>query len=67
MMPESNFGRAHFYAPFKKFNGQLTDTKWFNLLVIWGFSFIVYITLLLDLFSKFTNYINTLKLRRESG
>jgi hypothetical protein len=67
MMPESNLGRAHFYAPYKKFNNQLTDTKWFNLLVLWGFSFVVYITLLLDLFSKFINYINSLKLRRESS
>ena len=67
MMPESNFGRAHFYAPYKKFNNQLTETKWFNLLVLWGFSFVVYITLLLDLFRKFINYINSLKLRRETS
>jgi hypothetical protein len=67
LIPESNYGRAHFYAPYKKFNGQLTETKWFNLLVLWGFSFIVYITLLLDLFRKFIHYINSLKLRRESG
>jgi ABC-type multidrug transport system ATPase subunit len=66
-IPESNWGRAHFYAPVKRFNDQLTDTKWFNLLVLWGFSFIVYVTLLLDLFRKFINYINSLKLRIESG
>jgi len=67
MKPESNLGRAHFYAPFKQFNSQLTDTKWFNLLVLWGFSFLVYITLLLDLFRKFFNYINSLKFRREAS
>jgi hypothetical protein len=66
LIPESNIGRAHFYAPFKKFNDQLTDTKWFNLMILWGFSFIVYITLLLDLFRKLINYINSLKLRRET-
>jgi hypothetical protein len=67
LMPESNIGRAHFYAPFKRFNGQLTDTKWFNLLVLWGFSFLVYIALLLDLFRKFINYLNSLKFRRETS
>jgi hypothetical protein len=67
LIPESNLGRAHFYAPYKRFNNQLTDTKWFNLLVLWGFSFLVYITLLLDLFRKFINYINSLKLRREAS
>jgi ABC-type multidrug transport system ATPase subunit len=67
LIPESNLGRAHFYAPYKKFNGQLTDTKWFNLLVLWGFSFLVYIALLLDLFRKFIHFINTLKLRREAS
>ncbi len=66
LIPESNFGRAHFYAPYKQFNGQLTDTKWFNLLVLWGFSFLVYIALLLDLFRKFIHFINTLKLHREA-
>ena len=66
LIPESNIGRAHFYAPYKKFNNQLTDTKWFNLLVLWGFSFIVYIALLLDLFRKFITYMNSLKFRRES-
>jgi len=67
LIPESNFGRAHFYAPYKQFNDQLTDTKWFNLLVLWGFSFLVYITLLLDLFRKFNNYINSLKFRRKAS
>jgi len=67
LIPESNFGRAHFYAPFKKFNDQLTDTKWFNLLVLWGFSFLAYIALLLDLFRKFIHYINTLNLQREAS
>ncbi|MCK5463409.1 MAG: ATP-binding cassette domain-containing protein, partial [Bacteroidales bacterium] len=67
LIPESNLGRAHFYAPYKRFNNQLTDTKWFNLLVLWGFSFLVYIALLLDLFRKFINYINSLKFRREAS
>lgn len=66
MLPESNFGRAHFYSPFKLFNGQLTDTKWFNLTVLWGFSFILYITLLLDVLKQFVNRIHSFRLRRNS-
>jgi len=65
-MPESNFGRAHFYAPFKLFNGQLTDTKWFNLTVLWGFSFLMYITLLLDILRRMISKLNSLQFRKKS-
>ncbi len=63
-IPESNLGRAQFYAPFKKFNNQLYDTKWYNLTVIWLFNFILYVTLLLDLLRKFLRYFEIAKLRR---
>ena len=66
MIPESNWGRAHFYAPYKIFNGQLTNTKWFNLTILLGFSFLMYITLLLDLLRHFMNSLNSIKFRRRS-
>ncbi|MCT4639950.1 MAG: ATP-binding cassette domain-containing protein [Bacteroidales bacterium] len=66
-MPESNFGRAHFYAPYKQFNGELIDTVWFNVFVIWLGSFIAYIVLLLDLFKGIINYFTRLKLRKNRG
>jgi hypothetical protein len=66
MMPESNWGRAHFYAPFKVFNGQLTDTKWFNLTILWTFTFLAYITLLLDLLRRLISNLNSLILRKQS-
>jgi ABC-type multidrug transport system ATPase subunit len=66
MMPESEWGRAHFYAPFKLFNGQLMDTKWFNLMILWGFSFAMYITLLLDVLRYLNNFLNSLFIRRRS-
>ncbi len=66
LIPESNWGRAHFYAPFKKFNDQLNDTKWFNLFVLWGFSFLLYITLLMDLLRRFIGYLNSIKIKRQS-
>jgi hypothetical protein len=66
MIPESNIGRAHFYAPYKRFNDQLYDTKWYNLGVLWGFSFLLYITLLLDMLRKLMVYFNGLMFRREN-
>ncbi len=66
MMPESNWGRAHFYAPYKLFNGQMTGTKWFNLTMLWCFSFILYITLLIDLLRHFNTRINSFKFRKFS-
>jgi ABC-type multidrug transport system ATPase subunit len=66
MIPESNVGRAHFYAPFKKFNDQLYDTKWFNLMVIWIFSFILYVLLLLDVFRKINDYFTNLRLHKQA-
>jgi len=65
LVPESNFGRAQFYAPFKKLNGQLYDTKWFNLGVLWGFSFILYVTLLLDLLRKILDRLYNIRFRRK--
>jgi ABC-type multidrug transport system ATPase subunit len=64
IIPEHNAGRAHFYAPFKKFNNQLYDTKWFNLIVIWLFTFFLYIFLLLDVFRKLNEYLTTFRIRR---
>jgi ABC-type multidrug transport system ATPase subunit len=66
MIPEHNAGRAQFYAPFKRFNNQLYDTKWFNLIIIWGFTFFLYILLLLDVFRKITDYLTHARLSRES-
>lgn len=44
--------RAHFYAPNKSVFGQYFDTYWFNLIVIWIFSVILYITLYFESLKK---------------
>jgi ABC-type multidrug transport system ATPase subunit len=36
--PQSNLGRAKLFAPLKIFNGQATETLWFNLSFIWFFT-----------------------------
>ncbi len=50
--PNNNFGRAHFYAPQKKFFGRYYPTFWFNLCVIWSMSVFMMITLYFDLLKK---------------
>lgn len=65
MIPDSQFGRAHFYAPYKRFNRQLYDTKWFNLSIIWVFSFLFYITLLLDVLRRVLDYFENIRPSRQ--
>ncbi|NPA69056.1 MAG: ATP-binding cassette domain-containing protein, partial [Chlorobi bacterium] len=51
-MPESNTGRAHFYAPYKKIGNTIFDTVWFNTFFIWLTTFVFYVTLVFDVFRK---------------
>lgn len=45
--PASNFGRATLYVPRKKFRGEILNTVWFNITIIWLFSFVFYLLLLI--------------------
>ncbi|MEN8118745.1 MAG: ATP-binding cassette domain-containing protein [Bacteroidota bacterium] len=54
---ESKLGRAHFYAPVKKFGNLEIDTFWFNLLIIWLMSAFMYFLLQLDLIRKGMEYM----------
>lgn len=64
MEPLARNGRAHFYAPEKLLGNFAIDTYWFNLLVIWISSAILYFTLAYDLLRKFTNWQQVRKLRK---
>jgi len=44
-LPENQFGRAHFYAPYRFIGNLRVDTFWFNVGVIWGFNFLLYLAL----------------------
>ena len=66
IMPMNDFGRANFYAPFKRINERLIDTLAFNTFVIWLFSVIMYLTLMTDLLKKIIEYFETLQIRRRS-
>ncbi len=43
--PESNFIKAHFYAPRKKLLGRYYDTFWVNTIVIWFMSLLFFLIL----------------------
>jgi ABC transport system ATP-binding/permease protein len=45
--------RAHFFAPEKNLLGTMVSTYWFNMLVIWIMTIILYITLYFELLRKF--------------
>lgn len=64
MLPDHPWGRAHFYAPMKLFNGQYVKTLWFNIAVIWLFSLMLFITLQADLLKKLINYFEGLRINR---
>jgi ABC-type multidrug transport system ATPase subunit len=46
--PNSNWGRAWLFSPVKLFNGQQTDTFWFNISIIWLLTAICYVFVLFD-------------------
>jgi len=64
MEPTSNLGRAHYYAPFKKFGGMKIDTRWFNMIIIWITSFILYVVLYYDVLRKIVTYLENIGVRK---
>ncbi len=61
--PESNYGRAHFYAPEKNIFGLAVDTFWFDIIMIWLTVVILYFTLLHDLLRKAIEGFGSLKFK----
>lgn len=64
MKATSKFGRAHFYAPVKRLGNLEIDTYWFNLLVIWVLSLLLYIALYFKIFRRILDSIENLNLRK---
>ena len=61
LLPESNIGRAHFYAAFKQFNNVYVDTLWFNVSVLWLMSLILYLAILINAPRKFIGIFESLR------
>lgn len=58
----SMFGNAQFYAPNKRIFGQLFDTFWVNLGIIWGMTALLSITLYFDSLKKLLVMFSRIKL-----
>ena len=57
--------RAHLFAPRKHFMGKFYDTFWFNTIVIWCFTIILYFTLYFELFKNLLDIPEKIKRRRK--
>jgi ABC-type multidrug transport system ATPase subunit len=66
MKPTSTRGKAHLYAPIKRLGRFEYDTKWFNMVVIWLYTILLYLTLRADLLRRVINISETRRLRRLS-
>jgi ABC-type multidrug transport system ATPase subunit len=64
MDPTSNIGNAHFYAPVKVIGSWRIDTFWFNFMVIWVMSLVLYLTLLHDTIRKAIEFFAQMKFRK---
>lgn len=62
--PISALGRAHLYAPEKRYINMKIPTPIFNMLVIWLGVVFFYITLYFDILKRAIRYFETFKLRR---
>lgn len=62
--PGEKSWRSHFYAPSKNLFGNSLDTFWFNLIVIWVFSILLFPVLYYDIIRKGLTYMETLRLNR---
>jgi ABC transport system ATP-binding/permease protein len=64
MKPISKYGRSHFYAPYKQIGNTKIDTFWFNLLVLWIETLILYITLYYNLLQKLLESFGNINLHK---
>jgi energy-coupling factor transporter ATP-binding protein EcfA2 len=64
MKATSKNGRAHFYAPSKHIGNREIDTYWFNFMVIWLVSMILYAALYFNLLRRLFTYFENLRFQK---
>jgi hypothetical protein len=64
MKPVSKYGRAQFYAPYKQIGDIPIDTFWFNMLVLWFVTLVLYVALYFNLLQKAVTYFENLRFTR---
>jgi len=57
--------RTHFFAPKKHFGGTFYETLWFNVVMVWIFTIILYIVLYFDLLRKLFVVFGELKYKKK--
>jgi ABC transport system ATP-binding/permease protein len=62
MIPGSNYGRAHFFAPFKQVGNLKIATLIFNVIVIWLMILTLFVALYYNLLKRFIAFLESLKL-----
>ena len=61
MKPDSKYGRAQFYAPYKLIGNIKIDTFWFNLMVLWLVTFVLYLALYYTILQRVVTYFENLR------
>ena len=61
MKPVSRYGRSQLYAPYKQIGNIAIDTFWFNVLVLWFVTFVLYLTLYNNMFLKTINFFFSIR------
>lgn len=64
MKPVSRYGRAHFYAPYKQIGKITIDTFWFNTLVLWLVTLVLYIALYYSLLQRAVSFFENLRVAK---
>jgi hypothetical protein len=67
MPPTANNGRAHFCAPYKMVGNLKIDTFWFNLIVVWLVSLLLYIALYFNILRKILSGFDKTSRRRSDS
>jgi ABC-type multidrug transport system ATPase subunit len=57
--------RSHFFAPTKPFLGKFYDTFWYNMIVIWLYTSLLFVTLYFESLKKLLEFFGKFKLRKE--
>ena len=63
MKPVSRYGKTHFYAPYKQIRDLKIDTYWFNLIVLWVSTILLYAALYYCIFEKLINLFGKMKFK----
>ena len=57
--------RSHFMASSKKFLGQTIDTYWFNMMFVWFYTIILYLTLYFEAIKRGLEFLANIKLKKK--